>query len=295
MKPFMNKRILAVFSALFLCCDIATTQESSSPFKIGEILVAPSPAQASHWLIPAQTQVVDFDVSPSGPEVAILMRDANGAYSVLFWRIGTDAPTSSWMAPMGFQPKSLAWHPAERRFFLAGARGHQYQIVRVDTAAGNWQAKTIYTSNHEIRRMLPGPRPFRPDTDQPTAPAYRLFFGEMTANSAFAVVSVTEEGKRRYQVIGPKGGIDKKGDRAPSEIETDWALPASFHPSGNLLLWEDKTHKFNKASYGSFYWDKSMPLLPGQLSGGSITVTPNGAALALAARSSRCRGRFPMG
>jgi hypothetical protein len=278
-ESMMIKRItLTVILAAFLCCDIASTQQEPSPFKLGEIQVASSPQKSSRWIIPAQTQVVDFDVSPLGPELAILLRDSNGVFSVAFWKIGTDAPASSWTLQSQFQPRSLAWHPAARCLFLAGTRDSQYEILRVDSNNGKWQPKTIYASIREIRRLVPGPRPFRPNTDTPAVPVYRLFFGEMTADKAFAVMSVTEEGKTKYQAIGPKSGLDKTAEFPPSEIVSDWALPVSFHPSGNLLLWEDKAHKFNKAGYGNF-WEKSTALLSDQLSGGSVTVTPNGSNL----------------
>jgi hypothetical protein len=280
MTSVIMKRIaLAAIISALLCCDISSKQPDNSPFRLKEIRVAPSPMKSSQWKIPEQSQVVDFDVSPFGPEVAVLMRDAKGAFTVAFWQVGTDAPDNFWENQSQFQPRSIVWHPAERCIFLAGTQAHQYQILRVDSNGGKWQPKTIYTSNQEIRRLILGPRPFRPNGDAVSGPAYRLFFGEMTKDKNFAIFSIREDGKNKYQVIGPKSGIEKNDNDIPSEMASEWALPVSFHPAGDLLLWEDKSHKFYKANYGSFHWDKSVPLLSNQLLGGSVTVTPNGAAL----------------
>lgn len=272
--------VMALYAAL-LFCQTGYSQQTASDFDLAEIQVEQSPAQTASWVIPEGIQILDFDVSPFGPEVAALTQSADKKYSISFWKIGSAQPHVSWNLPERFQAKSLVWHPAKRRIFLSGIQDGEYRLQRVDILGSEFKAKIIYGSKNEIRRVLLGPRPFRNYlADQPVV-AYRLFFGERTANNSFAILSITEDGNNRYQVVGPKSGITPPNEDnavSPSEIVSDWALPASFHPAGNLLIWEDKGHKFHKAPY-FLNWGKSSPLPANRFLNGSLTVTPNGTAL----------------
>src|ERR1035438_576946 len=60
----------------------------ASVFDAPELRVAPSPAQAAQIHLAPGTRVVDSDVSPAGPRVALLVADAAGARQVVFWEIG---------------------------------------------------------------------------------------------------------------------------------------------------------------------------------------------------------------
>src|SRR5579871_866907 len=85
-----------------ICCFalalISLLQPSGSPaqedhpFRSQEIRVAPSPSDQSQLSISPEEKVVDFDIWPTGPEAAILVRSSSG-YKVLLWTIGTDRAT----------------------------------------------------------------------------------------------------------------------------------------------------------------------------------------------------------
>jgi len=94
------------------------------------------------------------------------------------------------------------------------------------------------------------------------------------------IVSVTESGKRFYQVIGPTKTATKIADDvSPSEMVADWALPIAFHPAGHQLIWEDKNNNFFVARYNSSYWSEFKAIGTEIKSGGSVTPTPNGLVL----------------
>ena len=252
--------------------------DSASVFDVNEIRVLPSPSEPRRLNFPSAEKPVDFDVSAAGPAVAILVHDAAGAYRVVFWDINAPEKHLEWPVPTGIAPRSIAWHPASRVFFLAGSSRDEFAVWSVKEASDGWSAQEIHRSAHEIRRLVLAPRPF---TSQDEGPFYRLFFGEKGNDGSYAIKSVTEQGGREYQVVGPKSGFMKlpEGEMPPSEIEARWALPVAFHPTGHLLIWEDDTHCFNVARYDHVNWGKSAPLLEGKLCGGSVTATPNGVGL----------------
>ena len=156
-------------------------------------------------------------------------------------------------------------------------------IARVAADPGHRRLETIYRSPREIRRLMVGPRPFQTGDDGDGNPvlAYRLFFGQKGADGRFAIRSITEDGQRGYQAVGPKGGFTRVPDAGgpPSEIAADWALPLGFHPGGHLLLWEDQGHRFQVATYAGDHWAASRALLDGAVQGGTVTATPNGLGL----------------
>jgi hypothetical protein len=273
------------------CCFLAVTLAASGAARAGvfdlqEIKVAPSPAEAKYLQLKQAEKVLDFDVAKDGPETAILIENQAGADKVVFWDPGAAGITGEWPVPKGFTPRALAWHPAAKSFFLAGKQGSEYVVLRVDKVTGGWQAKLIYRTPREIRRLVPAPRPFAIETDYSEdetriTKAYRIFFGLRNPDGTYSVRSVTEDGKREYQAIGPKKGFTtfKDAEVQPSRIEASSALPLAFHPAGHILLWEDQKHGFHYAVYARDHWEKSENLAYPEVSGGSLTPTPNGLAL----------------
>jgi hypothetical protein len=186
--------------------------------------------------------------------------------------------------PQGFNAKSIAWHPLGEVLFLSGAQGQDSVILKLEKENGAWTARSIYTSHREIRRLVPGPRPFIVAYDQARQKAiqsYRLFFGLKAGDGTWSIHSITEEGRRDYQVVGHRQTFTRfaNEDRQPSELAAVSALPVGFHPAGHLLVWEDGARCFQVASYDRDYWKKTAPLLNRNICGGSVGVTPNGAAL----------------
>ena len=53
----------------------------------------------------------------------------------------------------------------------------------------------------------------------------------------------------------------------------------AFHPAGHILLWEDEKRGFQYALYERDHWEKSIKLSYPEVSGGTLTPTPNGLAL----------------
>ncbi len=255
-------------------------------FDIEEIKVAPSPAEAKYLPLKQTEKVLDFDVAKDGPETAILIEGQTGGGKVVFWDPGATGITEEWPVPKGFAPRALAWHPAAKGLFLAGRQGSEHVVLRVDKGVDGWGAKLIYRTSREIRRLVPAPRPFAIETDysgdEPRiTKVYRIFFGLRNPDGTYSIESVTEDGKREYQAVGPKKGFTTFKDAfvQPSRIEAPSALPLAFHPAGHILLWEDEKHGFHYALYERDHWGKSMKLSYPDVSGGTLTPTPNGLAL----------------
>jgi hypothetical protein len=253
-------------------------------FDLPEITVAPSPANAGLLEFKKTEKVLDFDVAKDGPETAILV-ETRGGGKVLFWDPGSSKIIGEWPAPKGFSPRALAWHPAAKCFFLAGKQGNEYVIMRVDKKDGGWEKKPIYRTRQEIRRLVPGPRPYLVNDfsgdELRTEKPYRIFFGIKNRDGTYSTKSITEDGRREYQVIGPRKGftVFKDSDIQPSAIEAASALPLSFHPAGHILLWEDDNRNFHYAIYAKDSWGQSIKLSYPGVSGGALTATPNGLGL----------------
>jgi hypothetical protein len=250
-------------------------------FDLADLQVTPSPAQARSIQLEGVEKVVDYDVSPAGPDVAALVKSKDGDHSLVFWQIGAQEITLGWKAAAGFVPRAIAWHPRARCLFVMGSQGTQYHIMRLDEGMNGWSARSIFSSPNELRRIVMGPSPFvvEDDSKQPKQ-RYRLFLGMKNPDgTTFRIVSITEEGKRFYQVIGPSNTFThfKDSYADPSNLEAASALPMAFHRAGDELIWEDRQHDFHCAQYDSKYWGKSTtPLVGGMLKGGSVTPTPNG-------------------
>jgi len=264
-------------SSLLFLVPIGTV---AGTFDLPELQVTPSPAQACSIQLDGVEKVLDFDVSPAGPQVAALVKSEDGDWRVLFWRVGAQKTSVGWNAPAGFVPRSIAWHPRAHSLFLTGSQGTQFHVIRLDKEANGWTARRIFNTPNELRRLVIGPSPFvvgREKKNREEVIAYRLFFGMKNADGTYRTVSITEEGKLFYQVIGPAETVNNP--EASRLIEKS-ALPAAFHPAGHVLIWEDGGHNFRCAGYFHTRWkEHTSPLLHGMLKGGSVTPTPNGLGL----------------
>ncbi len=280
----MSRTLLCSFLFIILA---ASGVAYAGVFDIGEIRVAPSPAQERYLQLKHTEKVLDFDVAKDGPQTAILMENQTGGAKVVFWDPGRPSEImEEWPVPKGFTPRALAWRPAAKGFFLAGKQGSEYVILRVDRGTGGWASKPVYRSAREIRRLVPAPRPFEIEADYSgdkprITNAYRIFFGLKNPDGTYSIKSVTEDGKREYQAVGPAKGFTtfKDAPEQPSRIEAPSALPLAFHPAGHVLLWEDENRGFQYALYEIDHWGKSVKLSYPQVSGGTLTPTPNGLAL----------------
>ena len=269
---------------LLLVPLLAPISFAASVFDKPELRIALSPAEARQITLPGGARVVDSDVSPAGPTTALLVLQASAAREILLWNPHENETTKAWDVPAGFTARSLVWHPEGNALFVSGLQGQRYVICKIEPAGGKWTARQIYSSVQEIRRLVPGPRPFVVEAGQPPArevQAYRLFFGLKGSGGNYTIHSITEDGKKEYQAIGPAATKTKSLDDEypPSNITAAWALPAGFHPAGHILLWEDARNCFHAAGYARDHWEKSARLLGREICGGTVSATPNGAGI----------------
>lgn len=283
--------LLLFFSMSLPLIMPATTTSSGEPdslhivkgvFDFPEITVSPSPSLEKSILLQDVEKVIDYDVSPEEPLVAAIIKGKNQLYRIVFWRIGDEKLVDCWNAPSGFIPAAIAWHPLGKEMFVIATKGTTYHIFRIDKKDNQWISKSVFSSPNQLKRLVICPRPFiiSDDPDNEVY-SYRIFFGMSTENKSFRTVSITENGDRFYQVIGPVATKTKEFPGSytpPSEITADFALPLSFHPAGHELIWEDSQHHFNIATYNTSYWGGSKQFSDKTLTGGSITPTPNGLA-----------------
>ncbi len=290
MEYRVKKTLVASLCLSFLLLAIASASasaaETPSVFAEPPRAVAPSPSVEAEWRVPPSSKVVDFEASPSGGEVALLVSaKAGGAGRVLLWTPGRE-PVEAWSGGATVL-KSVTWHPSGRALFLLATEGGEHRILRLDGPEGAgtaWKPNVIHRSKAPLRRLVAGPRPFFFDAPQGDArkflTRYRLFFGVAAGGGAWALHSVTEEGTREYQVAGPKATRTRLNTGDPMEAaasyETASALPLSFHPAGHVLLWEDGKKAFQAAHYEALNWGETKPLWGGTVSGGTVTALPNG-------------------
>ena len=283
MKP-AQKRALAMCICLPVpvLSGFAQAPTAPSSFTTAELNVTSSPATSSELSFPAGTSVVDFDIWPTGADAVILLHDKAGNH-VVSWHAGDTSAVPLLDLPATFTAASLTVHPMGQRFFVEGKTGQQSQILAVDNVNGSWTQKIIYQTAADVRRLLVAPRPFEigyNDTTNQAIESYRIFFAERLPSGVYSTRSITEDGQREYQVIGPQATYvtipDENEDPTPNFVPT--ALPESFHPDGHLLIWEDGNGCFQQLAYAGQNWDKPSHIV-GNPCGGSLTVTPNGAAL----------------
>jgi len=268
---------------LVLCLLVPTLAAEESSFRFRELKVTTSPSVPSELVLTSGSTVVDYDLWPTGPDVLILLHDASGNH-VAAWHLGETGTTLILDLPSGFDAHSIAVHPAEHRFFVGGKSGQQSNILVVENLNGKWAARKIYQSAKPIRRLLVAPRPYEVSWDEAIKQhvvKYRLFFAERESNGSYSTRSITEDGKREYQVIGPESSYVKMqgpDEEQPKPNFFATALPEAFHPGGHILIWQDGKGCFQQLGYQRDNWDKPSPIA-GNPCGGSLTVTPNGTAL----------------
>jgi len=260
-----------------------TSGIASGVFTISELAITPSPSSEKSYTFSSSEKVIDYDVSPVGINIAALIVTPENSYQIKFWQIGKGEIADSCALPKGLIAKAIVWHPRANSVFVMGLNGANHEIYRVEKNQNSWKCNRIFSTKNKLRRLMFCPRPFLTswdsDTDKETF-VYRLFFGMDNGNQSYRIVSVTEFGKKLYQVVGPAKTMSKaeefEAGANPSEIISEWALPLAFHPGGHELIWEDKTNAHHVAEYELNSWGKSKPLNIAINKSGTITPTPNG-------------------
>jgi 2-hydroxychromene-2-carboxylate isomerase len=243
--------------------------------------VTPSPSSPSVLNLGEKIRILSLDVSKQKPQAAILAQD-NGEYKLLLWDIGAASATEVSALPQGFIPFSVAVHPQGDAFFILGQKAPGYAILRLQNTPGA-APQEIFHSTAQITKLLAGPRPFQAERNG--AAQYRIFFGAKTGD-AYETDTIMEDGSRKYQVLGPKANgkealalnAELTKDDGGLGLRAESALPAAFHPAGNMLLWRDGKDCLQKAEYDRTIWG-STSALAFPLCGGETSVTPNGLGL----------------
>lgn len=238
-------------------------------------IVAASPNNTAELVLPPDLTPIDVAAVPTGPEVALLLRDAGGRARVATWTAGDDHTTSLIDLPPGFSARAITHHPAKHALFVSGSVAGKSQILALTNTGSAWTSAVILESPREIDQLVVGPRPFQIADSL----RYRVFFAAKLAGGGSSLRSVTETGKVEYQVAGPTSEVvDVKGVEAqPVNQNAPSAVPLGFHPRGQPLVWQDRRGCAHTLSYGNSNWndDRQLSSIPCD---GSLSVTPNGTA-----------------
>ncbi len=140
------------------------------PFALPIVRVVASPNARSRAPVPASWHVEGLAASPSEPEVALLLSRGESEPAIHLWRSDDAATTPvdvGW--PAGFEARTdasagaldqpLAWHPIERRLYVAGSAAGRGVIVTIFADSGRWTAARIADVGEAARALLVGPRP----------------------------------------------------------------------------------------------------------------------------------------
>jgi hypothetical protein len=254
-------------------------------FEIPELTIEASPQTVCSYSFPQDLEIIDYQVSPTGKNVAVIAHQ-NNECQLIFWQPGKKETSDLYRFRNGFLGKKIIWHPMAQALFVLGVAGKEYQIIRLEKSKNDWSENIIFSTSEELMNLIACPRPFITDYDEKLKGSlyeFRLFFGMDNDDGTFRTVSITETGHRFYQVIGPEKSITKAESIDayidPSKIVANWALPIAFHPAGNELIWVDRSDNVFIAKYNRDGWGGSTPLkfeLPGH---GTVVPTSNGLGL----------------
>ncbi|NLO91405.1 MAG: DUF3160 domain-containing protein [Elusimicrobia bacterium] len=240
--------------------------------------VLPAPETPARLELGKGAKILALDVSRIKPRAAVLAENA-GNISLLLWNIGDKKASALWNAPAGYRPYALASHPLDTHFFMLAETPGGTAILKLRDEKGA-KAEELYVSTQTLRGLLVGTRPFQVDMFSHVPPEYRLFFGVMEASGSYSLDTITETGRRKYQVCGPVSRREEamalEGDYHPADIRVPSALPVAFHPGGHIMLWQDEKDCLRKAEYDGDGWARPKTSVVAGLCGGNASVTPNG-------------------
>jgi len=265
-------------SATSLTDTLGASEANSSPeasdFDEKEPVIIPAPIGPVAYTLAPGTTVADFEVAPTGGEVAVMIGTADHRQQLAFWQFDAQKFARVIDIPVNMHIASLTWHPQGAALFLLATGTAGSQILKFEAASPRFAPAVIYKSTKTLRRLVVGPRPFEV--------GYRLFFGEKLPNGFYALRTVNEKGEQLYTMAGPKAGLADDQIRSqddgfsPNRTVAQSALPVSFHPAGNVLIWEDEKKCLQKTDYNSNNWGATTRL---DAPCGSIAAyTPNGIA-----------------
>ncbi|MRR13751.1 hypothetical protein EG835_15180, partial [bacterium] len=165
---------------------------------------------------------------------------------------------------------------------LLSASGTEHRILRLEEKGGAWVPAVVLKSPATLRRILVGPRPSLYATPKgELVTEYRVTYGAALRGGAWSTRSVTESGVRDVQIAGPKATMDRVPgeDEFPGTVDVPSALPLSFHPAGDRLLFEEPGKRYREARFTGSWSVEEKPFFAGRLSGGTATWLANGLGL----------------
>jgi hypothetical protein len=210
--------VLAGFAVL-MTIAYASAQETSTPlfeapaasgeaykgpfaFNEQEPVVAASPAAAVSFELSAGLAIRDYEASPTGTEVALIVEDGGHHQRIAFWQFASNAFARSIDVPPQTRLASLTWHPHGGALFLLATDAAGSRILELETASSPFAPRQVFSTSKSLRRLVVGPRPFQIGDEK--VPVFRLFFGEKLPNGSYALRTVSESGKSPYTVVGPE-------------------------------------------------------------------------------------------
>jgi hypothetical protein len=249
-------------------------------FDIPELYVAQSPAKEMSVLLKPSESVVSFDISPAGLIVAAVISDESNNY-IKLWKIDQDDFFETINIPDSITPGTISWHPHANAFFITANTDGRHSIIRYDKEGAEWSTEVIYSSKSAINRLILCPRPFLNNYNRrlnKSLYSFRLFFGLQKDDGSYRIATITEFGRKFYQVIGPSETFthSEYTEIDPSHLDEDWALPVAFHASGQYLIWENSKGDYFTAEYYTSAWGDKSKDLKTPVKGGQISLTPNG-------------------
>ena len=259
---------------------------SREQFAYPELFVSRSPGEKHEFVLSGEERVIDITLSQLEPIVFILYEELGGRYGIMNWNIGREGRKFSYKLPENFKGSQIVKHPIEDIFFVMGTIDNKHHILRIEEKGSGWEHSTIFASELPLKRLVITPRPFL-IYEKTVSGSYverrihRLYMGvENKEGGGSRIITVTEEGRELYQVVGPEATItnaeDLEADVDPSNMTADYALPVAFHPAGHQLLWEDGQRNYYVASYWGEAWDDYSVLECNIDSIGELVPIPNG-------------------
>ena len=194
--------MLLVSLSLGLLGRVANAQAGDWPslFEMAEAQVEPMPNEPRQLDLAPGDGILDLAASPTGPEVAILVRPRGAPARLMLWNLASRRTEAIWNAAGEFAAHWLAWHPTGQALFVLGTGGGESALMRLDRTSAGWKAATIFRSKKALQRLMAGPRPFTTGLEKPS-PFYRLFFGAGRPGGTSLIASVGEHGEEDQAIV----------------------------------------------------------------------------------------------
>src|ERR1035438_6628726 len=128
---------------LFLLVSALPAIGLGSVFDAPEPEVASSPSGPVQVRLPNDVRVIDSDVSPTGPLVALLLSN-----EIRFWKIGDAQPAKVFDVPAGFNARSITWHPRPMSSFFPDLRDSSTRSSGLTRKMGLGSAEDLRVQSH---------------------------------------------------------------------------------------------------------------------------------------------------